>query len=65
LDADPGHLQRVRHKLPVNKFSERFQFVTPVSFPEATRRTVAWLETQGLAAPRRADKAEYSKASNA
>ena len=65
VDRELWHLQRVRHKLPVNKFAERFQFVMPVSFPEATRRTIAWLETQGLAARRPTDTAEFSKASNA
>jgi hypothetical protein len=65
VDRELWHLQRVRHKLPVKKFAERFHFVTPVSFLEATRRTVAWLETQGLAAPRRSEIPEFSKASNA
>jgi nucleoside-diphosphate-sugar epimerase len=63
VDRELWHLQRVRHKLPVTKFGDKFQFTTPVSFPEATRRTTAWLESIGLALP--AQAAEYSKASNA
>lgn len=65
VDRELWHLQRVRHKLPVAKFGERFQFVTPVSFAEATRRTIAWLETIGLAIPPQTQPVEFSKASNA
>jgi nucleoside-diphosphate-sugar epimerase len=64
VDRELWHLQRVRHKLPVNKFAERFQFATPVTFPDAIRRTIAWLEAQGLAIPRPVEVAEFSKASN-
>ena len=65
VNRELWHLQRVRHKLPVAKFGERFQFVPPVSFPEATRRTIAWLEAIGLAIPKPAQATEFSKASNA
>jgi 2-alkyl-3-oxoalkanoate reductase len=65
VDRELWHLQRVRHKLPVDKFGQKFQFVPPVSFPEAARRTIAWLGTIGLATPRQAQSAEFSKASNA
>lgn len=65
VERELWHLQRVRHKLPVARFGEKFQFVTPVSFTEATRRTIAWLETIGLALPTQRQPAEFSKASNA
>jgi nucleoside-diphosphate-sugar epimerase len=65
VDRELWHLQRVRHKLPVAKFAERFQFVTPVSFPEAARRTITWLETIGLAVSRPSQSVEFRKASNA
>ncbi len=64
VDRELWHLQRVRHKLPVQKFARDFAFETPVSFPEAVRRTVSWLEAIGLAIPHQLD-AELNKASNA
>jgi 2-alkyl-3-oxoalkanoate reductase len=42
------HLQRVKHKLPVDKFARTFNFSTPVSFDEGVRRTVTWLGALGL-----------------
>ncbi|MEJ0084607.1 MAG: NAD(P)-dependent oxidoreductase [Pseudomonadota bacterium] len=63
VDRELWHLQRVGHKLPVKKFADTFQFTTPVSFPEAIRRTTAWIETLGLA--ERPSTVEFSKASNA
>jgi len=42
------HLQRVRHKLPVDKFASRFRFVPPVTFREGIRRTLTWLDALGL-----------------
>jgi nucleoside-diphosphate-sugar epimerase len=42
------HLQRVRHKLPIDKFVRTFAWQPPVSFREAIRRTTAWLDTLGL-----------------
>jgi 2-alkyl-3-oxoalkanoate reductase len=63
VDRELWHLQRVAHKLPVKKFADTFNFVTPVSFPEAIRRTSAWIETLGLAA--HPTTVESSKASNA
>jgi 2-alkyl-3-oxoalkanoate reductase len=65
VDRELWHLQRVRHKLPVQKFARDFEFVTPVSFPEAVRRTTAWLEAMGLARPSPLSRAQFSKASNA
>jgi nucleoside-diphosphate-sugar epimerase len=41
------HLQRVGHKLPIDKFGRTFGFTPPVPFNEAMRRTVAWLTTLG------------------
>jgi len=65
VNRELWHLQRVRHKLPVKKFADRFGFVTPVSFPEAVRRTITWIETLGLAVERpRQSSVEFSKASN-
>jgi nucleoside-diphosphate-sugar epimerase len=43
------HLQRVGHKLPVEKFARTFHFSTPISFDEGVRRTVTWLGALGLA----------------
>jgi hypothetical protein len=49
----------------VNKFAERFGFVTPVSFPEAVRRTLTWIHTLGLAVEQPSQSSiEFSKASN-
>jgi nucleoside-diphosphate-sugar epimerase len=47
VDRELWHLQRVRHKLPVDKFGRAFSFTPPVTFPEAARKTVAWLQTLG------------------
>jgi 2-alkyl-3-oxoalkanoate reductase len=65
VDRELWHLQRVRHKLPVAKLAQRFGLATPVSFPEAVRRTTAWLETYGLATRAPAPSIEFNKASNA
>lgn len=48
VDRELWHLQRVRHKLPVTKFENKFQFSPPVSFQEGIRKTVVWLATLGL-----------------
>jgi nucleoside-diphosphate-sugar epimerase len=64
VDRELWHLQRVRHKLPVKKFAAAFQFATPVSFPEAVGRTLAWIESLGLAVAAPAHTIEFSKASN-
>ncbi|MEO8062838.1 MAG: NAD(P)-dependent oxidoreductase [Pseudomonadota bacterium] len=64
VNRELWHLQRVRHKLPVHKFAARFGFVTPVSFPEAIRRTITWIETLGLAVAQPQSSVEFSKASN-
>ncbi len=45
------HLQRVRHKLPIDKFAQTFDFSTPVSFLDGIRKTTLWLETLGLVQP--------------
>ena len=42
------HLQRVRHKLPMEKFARTFGFVPPVRFDEAIERTLRWLASVGL-----------------
>jgi hypothetical protein len=65
VDRELWHLQRVRHKLPVDKFARDFAFVTPVNFAEAVRRTVTWLAALGLALPSNASREELNKASNA
>jgi hypothetical protein len=45
--------------------ADRLGFVTPVSFPEAVRRTITWIETLGLAVQQpRPSSMEFSKASN-
>ena len=49
VDREFWHLQRVGHKLPVDKFAHRFQFTPPVSFVEGIRRTLLWLEALGMA----------------
>lgn len=45
------HLQKVRHKLPTEKFSRAFGFANPVSFERGIDKTVAWLGTLGRVAP--------------
>ena len=47
VDRELWHLQRVRHKLPIDKFARTFGFTPPVSFEDGIRRTLAWLETLG------------------
>lgn len=48
VDRETWHLQKVRHKLPIQKFGERFGFSPPVTFAEAICRTVRWLSFLGL-----------------
>jgi 2-alkyl-3-oxoalkanoate reductase len=48
VDREMWHLQRVKYKLPTKKFVDTFHFRTPVTFHEAIRRTIAWLESVGL-----------------
>lgn len=45
------YLQRVKHKLAVDKFAGKFAFETPVSFAEGIARTLSWLATLGWLAP--------------
>jgi nucleoside-diphosphate-sugar epimerase len=51
VDRELWHLQRVRHKPPVEKFGAKFQFCPPVSFQEGIRKTIAWLQTLGWVVP--------------
>jgi hypothetical protein len=51
VDRELWHLQRVRHKLPVRKFAERFRYTPPVSFEGGVRKTLAWLDTLGWVLP--------------
>jgi nucleoside-diphosphate-sugar epimerase len=48
VDRELWHLQRVRHKLPTEKFGRAFGYKTPVSFGEGIRRTLAWLDTLAM-----------------
>jgi nucleoside-diphosphate-sugar epimerase len=48
VDRELWHLQRVRHKLPIEKFGRTFAFEPPVSFPDGIRKTIAWLQTLGM-----------------
>jgi 2-alkyl-3-oxoalkanoate reductase len=48
VDRELWHLQRVRHKLPVDKFAAKFQYAPPVTFEEGVRKTVSWLGTLGM-----------------
>jgi nucleoside-diphosphate-sugar epimerase len=48
VDRELWHLQRVGHKLPIEKFGRTFGFAPPVSFQEGIRKTIAWLQTLGL-----------------
>lgn len=50
VDRELWHLQRVRHKLPIGKFGNKFRFAVPVTFADGVRRTVSWLDTLGLTA---------------
>jgi nucleoside-diphosphate-sugar epimerase len=47
VDREVWHLQKVRHKLPVAKFSQHFDFTPPVTFDEGVRRTLRWLAYLG------------------
>jgi 2-alkyl-3-oxoalkanoate reductase len=49
VDRELWHLQRVRHKLPVDKFAGRFDYTPPVTFADGVRKTIAWLRTLGWA----------------
>jgi nucleoside-diphosphate-sugar epimerase len=46
VDRELWHLQRVRHKLPVNKFAATFEH-PPVSFADGVSKTIDWLTAQG------------------
>jgi nucleoside-diphosphate-sugar epimerase len=50
VDRELWHLQRVAHKLPIDKFATTFRFSQPVSFHEGVQRTLAWLDTIGVGA---------------
>jgi len=62
VNRELWHLQRVRHKLPVQKFARDFDFVMPVGFPEAVQQTVSWLEAIGLAVPTSESSAKLNRA---
>lgn len=47
VSREMWHLQRVRHKLPTDKFRSTFNRRMPVSFSEGIVRTAAWLTTLG------------------
>lgn len=49
VDREIWHLQRVRHKLPVDKFARTFEAPAPLTFEEGVRRTLAWLMALGMA----------------
>ncbi len=46
VDRELWHLQRVQHKLPLNKFAATFNH-PPVSFADGVSKTIAWLTAQG------------------
>jgi nucleoside-diphosphate-sugar epimerase len=46
IDRELWHLQNVRHKLPINKFTATFER-PPVSFAEGIAKFKAWFATQG------------------
>ena len=46
VDRELWHLQRVRHKLPINKFAATFD-PPPVPFAAGATKTIAWLAAQG------------------
>lgn len=48
MSRELWHLQRTRHKLPVEKFARASGFVPPVRFDEAIERTLDWLASIGL-----------------
>jgi len=48
VTRDMWHLQTVRHKLPNEKFSKRFNYAPPVSFHKGTRLTINWLKFIGI-----------------
>jgi nucleoside-diphosphate-sugar epimerase len=48
VERELWHLQRVRYKLPIEKFQNTFQFINPISFTEGIQRTIAWLTTLGF-----------------
>jgi nucleoside-diphosphate-sugar epimerase len=49
VDRELWYLQKVRHKLPVDKFAQYFGFTPPVTFEEGIRRTLRWLTFLGYA----------------
>lgn len=50
VDREMWHLQKVQHKLPIERFARHFDYSPPVSFAEGISRTVCWLDYQGLTA---------------
>jgi nucleoside-diphosphate-sugar epimerase len=48
VDRELWHLQRVRHKLPIDKFAKAFHFAPPISFDAGAIKTIAWLRSMGL-----------------
>jgi nucleoside-diphosphate-sugar epimerase len=48
VDREFWHLQRVAHKLPIDKFCTTFRTEPPITFAEGMRRTAIWLESIGM-----------------
>ena len=48
VSREMWNLQKTSHKLPINKFSERFNFTPPVSFKEGAEMTINWLKFLGF-----------------
>lgn len=61
VDRELWHLQNVRHKLPINKFSDTFE-QPPVSFAEGVAKTITWLVAQGYALEPTASNTAFQKA---
>jgi 2-alkyl-3-oxoalkanoate reductase len=48
VSKEMWNLQKTSHKLPTTKFSERFNFTSPVSFKEGVEMTINWLKFLGF-----------------